>query len=344
MKDLILREVVLAGFIVGCLLHFRTLELFCSIAERRSFSKAAAEHALTQGAASQAIASLEESLGVTLIDRSKRPLVLTSEGQIYLRGIRGILKSYHRLEQDVRDLATRLSGEITIGSIVSAGLSYLPAATKAFAQLHPEVDVRSQFGSSDRVVEMVTQGEVDFGLVSYPRSTHAIRAIDWQQEPVRLVCSHDHPLARCREVQLTQLCGVEMIGFDRRLALRQAIDQCLVNAGVTVNVRMEFDNADSMIRAIQANHGIGIVPEAAVRRETAIGSLCVVACRELCIKRPLGIIFRRSGRLGEAAGEFASLLLGRPIDSETKTKHKPIARKGATEPATTVGSHASVVA
>ena len=83
---------------------------------------------------------------------------------------------------------------------------------------------------------------------------------------------------------------------------------------------MEFDNADSMIRAIQANRGIGIVPEAAVRRETADGSLRVVACRELRMTRPLGIIFRRSGRLSRAASEFGSLLLGRPIESDKRIK------------------------
>jgi DNA-binding transcriptional LysR family regulator len=83
---------------------------------------------------------------------------------------------------------------------------------------------------------------------------------------------------------------------------------------------MEFDNADSMIRAIQANRGIGIVPEAAVRRETANGSLRVVACRELRITRPLGIIFRRSGRLSRAASEFGSLLLGRPIEADKRMK------------------------
>jgi DNA-binding transcriptional LysR family regulator len=75
-----------------------------------------------------------------------------------------------------------------------------------------------------------------------------------------------------------------------------------------------------MIRAIQANHGIGIVPEAAARRETANGSLRVVACRELRMKRPLGIIFRRSDRLSTAAEEFGSLLLGRSIESERRLK------------------------
>jgi DNA-binding transcriptional LysR family regulator len=137
---------------------------------------------------------------------------------------------------------------------------------------------------------------------------------------MRIVCSSEHPLADQHEVTLYQLRRLDMIGFDRGLQLRHEIDQCLARAGIEVNVRMEFDNADSMIRAIQANRGIGIVPEAAVRRETANGSLRVVACRELRMTRPLGIIFRRSGRLSRAASEFGSLLLGRPLESGKRGK------------------------
>lgn len=301
-------------------MNFRTLELFRTIAERRSFSQAAAVHHLTQSAASQAIQHLEESVGVQLIDRSKRPLVLTSAGQLYLSGLRSILRDYELLQRDVRSTGERLRGQLKVGTIVSVGLSYMPEASEAFAKIHPEVDLKTDFGASDRVINLVREGSVDLGLVSYPKSTKYLQCIPWQQEPMRLVCSSEHPLAKQNEVSLRQLQALDMIGFDRDLKLRQEIDQYLSRAGITVNVEMEFDNADSMIRAIQANRGIGIVPEAAVRRETANGSLRVVACRELRITRPLGIIFRRSGKLSRAASEFGSLLLGRPIDSEKRQK------------------------
>lgn len=301
-------------------MNLRTLDLFCSIAQQRSFSKAAEAHDLTQSAASQAIGHLEDEVGAKLIDRSKRPLVLTPEGKVYLRGLRGVLSSYRRLEEEVRSIASQLRGRIRIGTIVSVGLSYMPEATEAFSRLHPEVDVMTEFGTVERVVEMVTEGEVDFGLVSFPRSTKQIQCIPWQQEPMRLVCASRHPLAQKHEVTLDQLDGIDMIGFDRALTLRQEIDRCLARAGISVNVRMEFDNVDSMIRAIQANHGIGIIPEAAVRRETADGSVRVVACRELRMTRPLGMIFRRSGRASRAASEFGSLLLGRTIETEIRNQ------------------------
>ncbi len=251
-----------------------------------------------------------------LIDRSKRPLVLTEAGQTYRRGLRPILKSYRQLEQEVRTAGNRLRGRVVVGAIYSVGLSYMPEATEEFSSLQPGVEVQTEFGSSQRVVELTKEGAVDFGLVSFPRSSRELQYVMWQREPVRLVCSAEHPFAKRTEVSLADLNGVRMVGFDRNLVIRQEIDQTLAKAGVKADVRMEFDNADSMVRAIQANCGMGLVPEAAVRRETATGSLRVVACRGLKMTRPLGIIFRRSAKLSRAAAEFGSLLLGRPLETE----------------------------
>ncbi|QDT12298.1 Hydrogen peroxide-inducible genes activator [Planctomycetes bacterium K23_9] len=263
---------------------------------------------------------LEESIGVQLIDRSKRPLVLTAAGRTYVDGVRKLVHNYHRLEQEVRCTSESLSGTLTLGTIYSVGLSYMPEAFEAFTRIHPDMQVHPEFGTNERVIEMTADGTVDFGLVSFPKNTKQLRYVLWQQEPMRLVCSPSHPLSQRTDVTLDDLNGMKMIGFDRKLAIRKEIDQSLAKAGVSVDIQMEFDNCDSMVRAIQANRGIGIVPEAAVHRETATGALRVVACRELRITRPLGILYRRAGRLSRAASEFGSLLLGRPIESE---KEKP---------------------
>ncbi|EMI22570.1 LysR family transcriptional regulator [Rhodopirellula maiorica SM1] len=323
-------------------MHVRNLELFCSVADERSFSKAAAEHDLTQSAVSQAMQQLEDSLQVQLIDRSKRPLVLTAAGQTYVRGLRNILRQLQQLETEVVSIGGKLSGQLKIGTIYSVGLSYLPEASEEFAALHPEVDVKLEFGSVEKVVEMTTDGEVDFGLVSFPRNNKTLQSVMWQQEPMRLVCSSEHRFASQTNLSLDALEGIALIGFDRGLTLRKEIDQYLLKAGVSVDTRMEFDNADSLIRAIQASRGVGIVPEAAVRRETANGSLKVVACRGLRMTRPLGIIFRRRGQLSKAASEYTSLLLGRRV--ETGKRKSGSGKHAAENSATDARTGTSVVA
>lgn len=307
-------------------MQLRTLELFCSVAEFRSFSRAAVEHDVTQSAVSQSIQQLEESLGTRLLDRSRRPLTLTPAGELYLAGVQKLVRGYQRLEQDVRSLGGRVAGRLTVGAIYSIGSTYMPAAREEFRQRQPDVQVRFEYGSSDSVARMVESGEVDFGLVSYPRNTRKLRFVTWLQEPMRVICAASHRLADVGEIDVSELEQAELVGFETSLKIRRVVDAFLARHGVSVDVTMEFDNIDSIIRAVQANRGLTILPESTVRKECADGSLRVVACKQMRFTRPLGIIVRRAGKLTRAADEFASLLLGRSLDSVTASK--PVRRRG----------------
>jgi DNA-binding transcriptional LysR family regulator len=306
-------------------MQLRTLELFCSVAEFRSFSRAAIEFDVTQSAVSQAMHQLEESIGSRLLDRSRRPLELTTAGEVYLAGVQKLLRGYQRLEDNVRSLGGHVSGRLTIGAIYSIGSTYMPAAREEFRLRQPDVQVRFEYGSSETVAEMVETGEIDFGLVSYPQNTRRLRYVPWLQEPMRVICSSAHRLARGGEIDLKTLDNCELVGFESSLRVRRKIDGFLAQHNVNVDVTMEFDNIDSIIRCVQANNGVTILPEAAVRKECADGSLRVVACKQMRLTRPLGIVVRKTGKLTAAADEFASLLLGRSIDSATaaKTARKP---------------------
>lgn len=307
-------------------MQIRSLEIFCDVARQRSFSKAAAARDISQSAVSQTIQQLEESLGVQLFDRSTRPLALTDAGQTFFDGLVRILGEYHRLEEKVRE--TRIEGPLHIASIYSIGLTYLPDAQQEFARQFPDVEVRVDYGRNEAVVEQVINESAEIGLVSFPRSTKEVIAVPWLNEPLRLVCSPNNPIARQNEATLEDLGGIEMVGFDDSLELRATIDQNLKRVGLRVDFRTQFDNADSIIRAIQANASCGFLPEAAVRREIATGALRVVACRALSMTRPLGIVFSRSRRPGAAGQEFGSLLLGRPLDADRRTGKPPVSDSG----------------
>ena len=305
-------------------MQIRSLEIFCDVARLRSFSKAAEGRSVSQSAVSQTVHQLEDSLGVQLIDRSKRPLSLTDVGETYYQGLVRILGEYHRLETEVRD-TIRIEGPLHIASIYSIGLTYLPDAQQEFASRFPDVEIRVDYGRNEAVVEQIRNDRAELGLVSFPRNSKEIVAVPWQNEPLRLVCSPQNRIAKKTEATLEDLKGVEMVGFDDSLELRAAIDQNLKRVGLRVDFRTQFDNADSIIRAIQANASCGFLPEASVRREIATGALRVVACRALSMTRPLGIVFSRARRPSAAAHEFGSLLLGRPLDADRPSGKPPVA-------------------
>ena len=105
-------------------MHLKILKLFCDVVRLHSFSGAAAENGLTQSAASQRVHQLEERLDVQLIDRSKRPWVLTPEGELFYRGARTIVDQYLQLEDRVRSLRQEVTGRVKLASIYSAGTGH----------------------------------------------------------------------------------------------------------------------------------------------------------------------------------------------------------------------------
>lgn len=290
-------------------MQIRTLELFRSVAELRSISRAAMEHAITQSAVSQAMQQLEESLGTRLLDRSRRPLTLTAAGEIYFAGVQRLLRGYERLEQEVRSLSGQLAGRLTVGAIYSVGSTYIPAAREAFRQRHPDVQLRFEYGSCESITQMVESGEVDLGLVSYPQATRRLATIAWLQEPMRVICASGHRFADRTVLDLRELNGCELVGFEPSLFVRRQIDAFLSHHQVTVDVTMEFDNIDTIIRCVQANTALTILPEAAVRKECAAGSLRVLDCPQLQLCRPLGMVIRKTGKPTAVADEFMNLLL-----------------------------------
>ena len=324
-------------------MQIRSLEIFCDVASLRSFSKAADVRGVSQSAISQVISHLEESLGTKLFDRSSRPLGLTKAGEQYFDGVRDLLVRYHQLEREVISAGRDITGTLHVAAIYSVGLSYMPEAKDEFARLYPDVDVRIDYGRNENVLDRIMSGDAEIGLVSFPKTTRDIIAVPWQKEPMRLVCSPKHPLAKETEIEPSRLNSMEMVGFDRSLELRQSIDQHLKRLGVRVDFRTEFDNADSLVRAIQANNSAGFLPEAAVRRETATGALRVVACRAFSMTRPLGIVFPRSRRPSRAGQEFGSLLLGRPLEPD-REKRKHTGGGKPTVAGDSIGSGTSVVA
>jgi DNA-binding transcriptional LysR family regulator len=293
--------------------QLRSLKVFCDIAQQRSFSKAADENGLTQSAASQIVHQMEEHLGVRLIDRSKRPLVLTSAGQQYFAGVLPLVRQYVAVEEEVRTVGRQLAGRVRLAAIYSVGLSYLPDLKQRFMARYPEAEIRVEYAHPDRVYQLIESGVADLGLVSYPRETRVLRSEPWLVEPMRLVCAPTHRLASLSMVALEDLAGCELIGFDPGLRIRREIDRHLEELGLQLHVPMAFDNIDSLIRAILVNNGLGILPEPCLRSELASGSLKQLECPALNLQRTLGVVYRKGGELGRAARDFATEVLGRNI-------------------------------
>jgi len=290
-------------------MHLKALKIFCDVVYRRSFSRAADENGISQSGASQVVNQLEQRLGVKLIDRSKRPFVLTPEGEIYYEGCRKVVERYFALEEDVRTMHEEVAGRVRVASIYSVGLHHMSRYVQEFLSQYPKANVRLEYLHPHRVYEAIDNDQADLGLVSYPKSSRTLKAIVWREEQMSLVCAPGHRFAKQAEVALEELNGEKMVGFTEDLTIRHEIDRVLHMHDVETQVAMEFDNIETIKRAIEIEAGVGLLPEPTVTREVAAGTLCVVpiATRELV--RPLGIIHRQGKDLGVTMRRFIELLV-----------------------------------
>jgi DNA-binding transcriptional LysR family regulator len=289
-------------------MHLKALKVFCDVVRHRSFSEAAAENAISQPGASQMVSQLEEHLGVRLIDRSKRPLSATPEGDVFYEGCRKLVQRYESLEEEVRTFHDEVAGRVTVASIYSVGLSHMNRFVQEFMQKHPKANVRIQYQHPDRVYELVESDQVDLGLVSYPKASRSIRAIAWRDEPMVLVCSPKHILATRSELVLADLDGLDLISFDPELQIRRELDRLLGEHKVEMQVVMEFDNIETIKRAVEIDAGVALLPEPTVDKELQSGSLVARRLHGVALSRPVGIIVRSGKQLGRTTRRFIEML------------------------------------
>jgi len=295
-------------------MHLKSLKIFCDVVSRRSFSRAADDNSISQSGASQVIHQLEVRLGVKLIDRSKRPLRVTGEGELYYEGCRKLVQRYYALEERVRTLHSEVAGRVRVASIYSAGLHQLDGYVKQFLSQYPKANVRLEYLLPDRVYEAVKTDQADLGMVSYPRSTREVEATPWCEEPMALVCHPKHRFAEADRLPLEALDGEKMVGFDRELTIRREIDRVLQQHNVEVKMSMEFDNIETVKQAVEIGAGVALLPANTVRRCQQLGTVVVVPLDTDELVRPLGIIHRRGKDLGNTARRFVELLCQHEVE------------------------------
>jgi len=302
--------------------NLKSLKIFCDIVARRSFSRAAEDNGISQSGASQVVGQLESRLGVQLIERSRRPLVPTKEGQVFFDGCLKLIARYDALEDEVRSLREEVAGRVRVAAIYSVGLHLMSRHVQEFTSRHPRANVRLEYLHPERVLESVENGQADIGIVSYPRSTRSLEAEPWRDEPMVLVCAPGHPFADRVEVSLGELDGVAMVGFDADLVIRHEIDRALVAHDAAPRVVMAFDNIEAIKRAVEIDAGVSLLPEPTIGRELAAGTLVAVRLAPLKplpgrsenpatpteLVRPLGIVRSRGKPLAHTVERFIALL------------------------------------
>ncbi len=297
-------------------MQIETLKIFCDLAESLSFSKTADKNLLSQSAISQQLAQLELTHKCQLIDRKKRPIELTKEGQLFYKAAKGIIDRYEHLKNELNSLKSSATTKINIGAIYSIGMHTLPDYVKKIMVRYPDVNIHIEYLGADKIYEQILGGDIDIGLVAVPKKDKRLEVYDFEDEPLVLVCSPKHSLAKESQVDIHSIQFERFIGFDKEVPTRIWIDNILHRYNIVLRPVMEFDNIETVKRAVEINSGVSILPITAISQELANSTLKAVEFSDENFYRPTGIIIRKDKMLSQAARYLIELLRKKNLNPE----------------------------
>lgn len=289
-------------------MQIESLKVFCDLAETESFTKAAQINSVTQSAVSQQISSLERQFKSLLIERSKKKFRLTREGQVLYDFSKQIIQTYDALHSKLQEIKDIISGTIRVATIYSIGLHDLPPYIKRFLKEYPTVHVHVEYRRANQVYEDVLGNVVDLGLVAYPSRDPKLEIIPLRKDRLVLICHPQHPFAKSKSIKLKTLAGHKFIGFEPDIPTRRALDKILKENSVEVENVMEFDNIETVKRAVEIDAGVAIVPLGTISQEVSKQTLAAIQLDDGDFFRPLAAIYKKNKVLSPAMKQFLAIL------------------------------------
>ena len=247
------------------LLDIVTARLFVSVAEEASIARAARRESIAASAISKRISELEQRFGLVLLRRHASGIEVTAAGATVLRRARALLHEAGQLEAELQALSAGIQGEVRVAATETTLVDYLPGVLRAFLQSNPGMRIElHEYGHADVVRAVEDQG-ADLGILP----DEAVPATLWSRPVYRdqlvAVMRPDHALASYRGVTLAEILQHEIIGQDRRAALRTLLTRQAARLGQSMRVRVNADGYDVVCRLVQEGLGIGIVSASSFR-------------------------------------------------------------------------------
>ncbi len=246
---------------------FRQLRYFVAVAEELSFTRAAMRLHLSQPPLSQQIKSLEQDLGVLLLERSKRHVALTEPGRVFLEQARQILAKADEARSQVTAVAAGYSGHLRLAYTVSVSFHpALPRALLRYGQIAPKVGLKLSEMYTEPQFAALLADEIDAGFVrSEPAHVHDARNLRLSvidREPLLLAMPAGHRLAGRSGLGLAEVAGDAFVSQPRALAaaLYDRLATLAHHAGFQPLIVQHAQQINGLLALVAAGLGLALVP------------------------------------------------------------------------------------
>ena len=284
----------------------RVLEAFLVLADCRHFTRAAERCNLSQSAFSQLIRKLEEQAGTPLFHRTTRNVTLTAEGELFAERARRLLADIQSSFADLKDRAAGRKGRVSVAALPSLAANMLPLVFGTYRRRHPGVALELFDGLSDRCLESLRQGRVDFALTAPGPRLAEFDSRLLLSERFYLVCQRDHVLAGRSKVQLEELAGHEIIHLARVSSVRQHLEPVLAGIDVLYS-GFEVEQLATVAGLVAAGLGISLVPELTLFQFKR-PELMAIPVDAKALSRPIFVVQRKNMALSPPAETLLKMI------------------------------------
>ena len=289
------------------------LHTFVTIAENKHFGTAAAKLDISQPSLSQALVALEQGLGIQLIERSTRKVIVTSLGEELLPFAKAALEASDAFLARARGAHGTLTGPLTIGVIPTIAPYILPELLQSITEVYPELEPRFVEEQTQHLLDKLREGTIDLAITALPTEAAGMVEVPLYAEHFTVVTPSKHPLAGRSDLTLKQLEDLDLLLLDDGHCLRdQALDLCRrakINPSEATNAVTRASSLTTILQLVMGGLGTTLVPESALATECTSPDLAVARfAPAVTAERQVGLTFRSSAARAEEFHAFGSLV------------------------------------
>lgn len=291
-------------------MNIEQFEIFKTIAEVKSFTKAAKKLSFTQPAISTQIKILEQNYGVALFERHNHGVKLTEAGQKFYEYGERILALYEEMEGELALVKGNTKEIINIAACETAGNYILPSIVINYKELHPQTCLRLEVCPSEDILTKVKHKQLDFGIIDIEFQEECYSSIDIYSDNLILVVPRRNKWLKKKSITVKELMTKPFIAQYEPYT-RKEIENYLAKLGYTFsdfNLVTEFNNYEAIKQAVISHKGVALMPESVVQRELDEGILLKVNVEELRISRKIKLIWRSNEILSEHKKVFLDFI------------------------------------
>ena len=287
--------------------NLRQFHAFVAVARLGSFTQAARRLNLSQPALTVQIRQLEEAVGVRLFDRSTRRVMLTSIGKELAPTLERVLQEIDAVMVNTKELASHIKGTITIGALPSISSKLLPATILEFQKQYPGIVVRLRDVLAQRIVRLVKEEEVDFGIGTLRMADPDIQFTPLLTDHLGVIFPAGHPVERQRTITLKSLTAFPLILMDMETSVRNLVDRAFESIGEAAVPAFEVVYMSTAVALVKAGLGLTIQPSSAMELAISRG-LKFRTIKHQGLTRQIGVIQNARRSLSPSAEAFIKVM------------------------------------